>query len=95
MFQKGPDEKPQATGALPRIILAMGAETVEAVTESSLASHELTEYDYIVLRDPAQYSSQFAGCTTVHWAWVKECLIASRLLPLPIWSSVGEYSQDA
>lgn len=73
----------------------MGAETVEAVAESHLASREITEYDYIVIRDPAEYSSEFAGCTTVHWAWVKECLIASRRLPLPDWPSIGEYSQEA
>ena len=80
--------------ALPRIIVAMGAEIVEAVTESRLASRDVTEYDFIVLREPAQYSSEFAGCTTVHWSWVKESLIASRCLPLPVWPSVPEYSQE-
>jgi len=81
--------------ALPRIIIAMGAESVEAVTECHLASRLVTDYDYVVIREPTQYSSDFSGCTTVHWAWVKESLIASRCLPLPIWPSVAEYSQEA
>lgn len=95
-FQKNaPDEKSQALGALPRIILAMGADIVEAVTESRLASRKVTDYDYIVIREATQYSAEFSGCTTVHWAWVKESLIASRCLPFPVWSSVAEYSQEA
>ncbi len=80
--------------ALPRIILAMGAETVEAVTEPAHSSKDLSEYDYIVIREQAHYSPEFASCTTVHWSWVKESLIASRCLPLPTWPSV-EYSQEA
>ncbi|KAF9535266.1 hypothetical protein CPB83DRAFT_779065 [Crepidotus variabilis] len=93
--RNGVEEKSQeAMNALPRIILAMGAETVENVTEPTFASKELAEYDYLVIRDPAHYSTEFSACTTVHWAWVKESLIASRCLPLPEWPS-AEYSQEA
>ncbi len=82
--------------ALPRIILAMGAETVEAVTESRYASRECHDYDYIIVREPSDYSPDFVGCTTVTWTWVKESLTASRCLSLPVWPSVQlEYSQEA
>jgi len=80
--------------AVPRIILAMGAETVEAVTEFRYASKESHDYDYIIIREPLHYSPEFVGSTTVTWTWVKESLVASRCLPLPVWPSV-EYSQEA
>jgi hypothetical protein len=62
----------------------MGAEKVEAVSDSSRASQPLDDYSYVVSRDGT-------GCrNSVSWAWVKDCLIANRLLPLP----VTEASQD-
>ncbi|KAF8965254.1 hypothetical protein BDZ97DRAFT_1812840 [Flammula alnicola] len=91
----GVDERAQeASNAVPRIILAMGAEVVEAVTEPSYASKELSDYDYLIIREPHQYLPEFAQCVTVHWTWVKESLIASRYLPLPSWPT-AEYSQEA
>jgi len=86
------DKSLDATYALPRIILAMGAKTVESVSDQKYASQELSEYGYIVIREPSHYSSDFDDCQTVHWSWVKECLIASRYLPLPSWNT--EYSQE-
>ena len=84
------DKTPEASNSVPRIILAIGAEVVEAVTEPRHASQGLSNYDYLVIREPAQYSAQFADCTVVHWAWVKDCLIASRYLPLPTWTEADE-----
>lgn len=72
------------------IILAMGAEVVEAITEPRHASQALCNFDYLVIREPTQYSPKFADCTVVHWAWVKDCLIASRYLPLPTWAGADE-----
>ncbi|KJA27104.1 hypothetical protein HYPSUDRAFT_35669 [Hypholoma sublateritium FD-334 SS-4] len=87
----GSDDKTlEASNSVPRIILAMGAEVVEAVTEPRHASQVLSYYDYLVIREPGQYSPQFTDCTVVHWAWVKDCLIASRYLPLPTWAGAGE-----
>lgn len=76
----------------------MGAEVVEAVTELRYTAKALANYDYVVIREPCQYVREFAQCTTVHWAWVKDCLIASRLLALPVWPQLLEeedYSQEA
>jgi len=90
----GIDEKSQeAINAVARIILSMGADRVEAVTEARYAGHNLSDYDYVVIREPSHYQHEFAECVTVHWGWVKDCLIASRYLPLPDWSS--ESSQEA
>jgi hypothetical protein len=89
----GIDEKSQeAINAVTRIILSMGADRVEAVTELKYATHNLSDYDYIVIREASHYQHEFAECVTVHWSWVKDCLIASRCLPLPDWSS--ESSQE-
>ena len=71
----------------------MGADRVEAVTELRYAAHKLPDYDYIVIRHASHYLPEFAECVTVDWAWVKDCLIASRYLPLPDWFS--ESSQEA
>ncbi|PPQ93283.1 hypothetical protein CVT25_015281 [Psilocybe cyanescens] len=87
------DKAQEATNAIPQIILAMGADIVEAVTDPRYATRQLKEYDYLVIREKHQYLSQFSECVTVHWTWVKECLIASRYLPLPSWD--GEDSQEA
>ncbi|KDR81687.1 hypothetical protein GALMADRAFT_239810 [Galerina marginata CBS 339.88] len=91
----GADDKTQeAINAVPQIILAMGADTVEAVTDIRFASYKLKEYNYLIIREENQYLPKYADteCKTVHWTWVKECLIASRLLPFPSWGV--EYSQE-
>ena len=71
----------------------MGADRVEAVTEPKYATHNLSDYDYVVIREANHYQHEFAECVTVHWSWVKDCLIASGYLPLPDW--VSESSQEA
>ncbi|KIM49330.1 hypothetical protein M413DRAFT_438515 [Hebeloma cylindrosporum] len=90
----GVDDKGQeAMNAVPRIILAMGADAVEAVTEPRYATRKLSDYDYVVIRDANLYGPEFSNCVTVHWSWVKECLIASRFIPLPSWPMA--HSQEA
>lgn len=72
----------------------MGADRVEAVSDIDHASAPLDEFDFVVIKKAEHYSFEL-GMTpnkTVHWNWVKECLVASRLLPQPEW---GLESQDA
>jgi hypothetical protein len=62
----------------------MGAETVETVLTPTYASKRLEEYDYIVVRDNCSKHQDYADHPkVVEWTWVKECLIASRILPIP------------
>ncbi|KAG6899739.1 hypothetical protein C0993_007268 [Termitomyces sp. T159_Od127] len=84
----------EAHNAITRIILAMGADRVEAVTEIDHASAPLEEFDFVVIKKVEHYSLELGMVPykTVHWNWVKECLVASRLLPQPEW---GLDSQEA
>lgn len=69
---------------IPRIVLCMGAQSVETVGDIKHAAQKAPEYDLIVLRDEEQdkrHGIQSDTCVTV--SWVKECLISSRRLPLP------------
>ncbi|KAF8636637.1 hypothetical protein AX17_003445 [Amanita inopinata Kibby_2008] len=80
----GTDEKTQeASNAVARIIMCMGPCRVEAITELRYASVRLSDYDYIVVKDTSLRSIDAKGCTVVPWSWVKDCLIASRRLPVP------------
>lgn len=69
---------------MPRIIAAMGA-NVEAVADIRYATHarELEQYDYIVRKDPSSLTDSEEGFPVVDVTWIKECLIAGRLLPIP------------
>lgn len=90
----GVDDKGQEVmNTIPHIVLAMGADAVEAATEPRYAARKLSDYDYVVIRDANRYGPEFSNCVTVHWNWVKECLIASRLIPLPSWPMA--HSQEA
>ncbi|RDB21264.1 DNA repair protein crb2 [Hypsizygus marmoreus] len=92
----GAEEKMQeAHNAVTRIILAMGAKFVEAVSELKYASAPVDEYDFVIIKELHHYGSQLEGGTVVHWSWVKDCLIASRQLPLPEWDQPCSESQDA
>jgi len=91
----GVDEKAQeAINAVARIILAMGAESVEAVTDIQHASTGVSAFDFVIIREASHYFPELSNATTVHWNWVKDCLIASRYLPLPVWPGESEESQD-
>jgi hypothetical protein len=78
----------EASRTVPRIILAMGAARVEAVPDTKLSSDQsLKAFHYIVIKDPDEDlpSLPNTDVNLVHVPWVKECLIAGRLLPLPQW----------
>ncbi|KAH0583784.1 hypothetical protein H2248_009387 [Termitomyces sp. 'cryptogamus'] len=82
------EEKAQeAHNAITHIILAMGADRVEAVTDINYASAPLHEFDFVVIKKAEHYSPELGMVPnkTVHWNWVKECLVASRLLPQLEW----------
>lgn len=82
----GTDEKAQeAHNAVARIILSMGARRVEAVSELRYASAPISEFDLIVIKEANHYDPALDNGCTVHWTWVKDCLVASRQLPLPVW----------
>ncbi|KAF9013900.1 hypothetical protein BDQ17DRAFT_1230890 [Cyathus striatus] len=86
----------EAHNALARIILAMGASRVEAVSDLKYASATTADYDLIVIRDADRYTQELPSHTTVHWTWVKDCLVASRFLSRPQWCYIDlENSQEA
>jgi hypothetical protein len=88
------DEKGQeAHNAVARIILSMGARRVEAVSELRYASAPISEFDLIVIKEAHHYDPALDNGCTVPWLWVKDCLVASRHLPLPVWGMTN--SQDA
>jgi hypothetical protein len=63
----------------------MGASRVEAVTEVKFASQDLSAYDYVVIKDYSERPKDLPeddDVTVVHVPWVKDCLIAGRLLPV-------------
>ncbi|EFI28374.1 hypothetical protein CC1G_13908 [Coprinopsis cinerea okayama7 len=68
-----------------RIILAMGADSVEAVLNPDFASRGFDDYTYIVTRAPPAENKwpELPRSRLVDWSWVKSCLIANRLLPTP------------
>ena len=68
---------------VPRIVLSMGAATVESVGDPKHASKDLEDYDYIVFREERDKARlpHLVHCVDV--AWVKDCLISGRLHRLP------------
>jgi hypothetical protein len=77
-----PDGRGQAA-AVPRIILAMGAARLEAVSDAKYSSMDLPQYDYLIVKEGEGMAlRKDAACADV--AWVKGCLIAGRLLPVQV-----------
>lgn len=66
---------------MPRILLCMGASRVEAVADARYASHSLDEYDYVIVKEESDVGTlRIKRINAVHFGWVKECLVASRIL---------------
>lgn len=70
------------------IMLAMGAEKVDAVKILDVTSERLSKFHYVVIKDTIIKHWQRAvldrnGCEIVSWEWVKDCLISGRLVPIP------------
>ncbi|KZT09527.1 uncharacterized protein LAESUDRAFT_646420 [Laetiporus sulphureus 93-53] len=68
---------------VPRIILSMGASRVESVHDVGFASQRLTEFHYVVVNDHRDVQGLPKEIKCVDWGWMKNCLIAGRLLPYP------------
>ncbi len=69
---------------VPRIILCMGAATVESVGDVKYATQALEDYDLVVVnkdQDLKRYSEVIDHCVDV--SWVKDCLISRHLRTLP------------
>jgi len=82
------DKQYESTRKLPSIMLAMGADQVEAVCELKHASHKITEYDLVLVKDEEEVEKFNAvgkgerpPCVDI--PWVKECLVAGKLLDIP------------
>jgi len=77
----------EASGTVPRIILAMGAARVEAVIDVQYASDRPSGFDYVVAQDPLPDLGM--GVDVVNVEWIKDCLVSRKLTKLP-----GEESDD-
>ncbi|KIM87177.1 hypothetical protein PILCRDRAFT_815647 [Piloderma croceum F 1598] len=83
-----PEKAKEASRTVPRIILSMGAKRVEAASEIKYASDQsLKSFDYVVVKDADEvvHGLSDGNVTFVHVPWVKDCLIAGRLLEAPKW----------
>ncbi|KAL5511089.1 hypothetical protein ACEPAH_4304 [Sanghuangporus vaninii] len=78
------DRALEASRTVPRIILTMGADRVEAVADAKHASQALNQYDYVVVKEGIS-QPRVRGATYVDVTWIKECLIAGRLFPPTEW----------
>ena len=65
---------------IPRIVLCMGAAKVEAFGQRRWLEGQ--KYDLVVVMDKDK-DIQIPNMDVVSVSWVKDCLVASRLLPLP------------
>ncbi|CAL1704626.1 unnamed protein product [Somion occarium] len=75
------DRAKEATGLVPKIILCMGASRVEAVPDGKYASQSLKQFDYVIVKEEGEVAPlRLKGVPCVHFGWVKECLVAGRLL---------------
>ena len=69
----------------------MGASRVEAVSSAKHALHspDLSRYTYVVVKEeavpPCLPGVGGKEAVYVDVNWIKECLIAGRLLPIPEW----------
>jgi len=87
-FNSEDDKQYESTRKLPSIMLAMGANHVEAVCDLKHASHKMSEYDLVLVKDAEdvkKFNSVRKGTRPdcVHIPWVKECLVAGKLLDIP------------
>ncbi|KAJ8475105.1 hypothetical protein ONZ45_g15719 [Pleurotus djamor] len=69
-----------------KILMCMGASRVEAVKDLRFASQGATEYDYVVLKEGAEFDDDLEGATVIDTQWIKGSLVAGRPLDLPSWS---------
>lgn len=66
---------------VPPIFIAMGAEVVVCASGMRYIGHDLSYFDYIVVKNTAETSFQTSRAKVVSFGWVKNSLILGRLLP--------------
>ncbi|KAK0196936.1 hypothetical protein F5146DRAFT_22090 [Armillaria mellea] len=78
------EKERKAPTLCPLIMLAMGAERVEAHRKNSrcqLSNDTLRLADYVIYKDQKPTDPNIKGLTNlVDWQWVKQCLIAGKIL---------------
>ncbi|KAF9648083.1 hypothetical protein BDM02DRAFT_3116022 [Thelephora ganbajun] len=87
-FNSEDDRQNESTRKLPSIVLAMGADHVEAVCDVKYALYKTFEYDFVLVKDVEEvkkFNATRKGDRPpcVHIPWIKECLIAGKLLDIP------------
>lgn len=87
-FNTEDDKQNESTRKLPSIMLAMGADYVEAVFDWKHAARKTFEYDLVLVKDAEdvkKFNSTRKGDRPpcVHIPWVKECLVAGKFLDIP------------
>ena len=87
-FNTEDDKQNESTRKLPSIMLAMGADHVEAVCDEKHAAYKALEYDLVLVKDTEEvkkFNSTKKGDqpSCVHIPWVKECLVAGKFLDVP------------
>jgi hypothetical protein len=87
-FNSEDDKQNESTRKLPSIMLAMGADHVEAVFDEKHTASKTSKYDFVLVKDAEdvkKFNSTGKGDRPpcVHIPWVKECLVAGKLLDIP------------
>jgi hypothetical protein len=87
-FNSEDDKQNESTRKLPSIMLAMGADQVEAVFDEKHTASKTSKYDFVLVKDAEdvkKFNSTGKGDRPpcVHIPWVKDCLVAGRLLDIP------------
>lgn len=83
----------EAHNAVVRIIMSMGAQRVEAVSDLRYASAKPRTFDLVVIKE-VPFCDDFDPKNTVPWQWVKDSLIASRRIPIPPWEVAEEDEEE-
>ncbi|KAF5380888.1 hypothetical protein D9615_004022 [Tricholomella constricta] len=67
----GAEEKTQeAHNAVTRIILAMGADRVEAISDLKYASAPISSFGFVIVKEASHFGPHLENGTTVHWPWM-------------------------
>ena len=87
-FNSEDDKQNESTRKLPSIMIAMGADRVEAVCDEKHAASKSFEYDFVLVKDAEdveKFNSTRKGDrpACVHIPWVKQSLVAGKLLEIP------------
>ncbi|GJJ16095.1 hypothetical protein Clacol_010374 [Clathrus columnatus] len=74
--------KSKEFGTFPKVLLAMGASVVQAVTQLKYVKGQ-TKFDYTVVDDDGAEVLSYNGAPGVNISWIKKCLITGIEGPVP------------